>query len=57
MISETIKAKIIEALHARYGSWSGFQDEQFIKDETRYKRQVAAETPIADRPIRIWKNF
>lgn len=52
MIGETIKAKIIEALNARYGSWSGFQDEQFIEDETRYKRRVAEETqPLVARAV------
>ena len=52
MINETIKGKILGALQARYGSWSGFQDEQFIKDETGYKRQVAAETqPLIARPV------
>ncbi len=52
MISETIKAKIIEALHARYGSWSGFQDEQFIEDETRYKCKVVADAqPLIAQPV------
>lgn len=52
MISETIKAKILGALHARYGSWSGFQDEQFIEDETRYKRKVVADAqPLIARSV------
>jgi len=51
MISEFVRAKILGALRARYGSWSGFQDEQFIKDETRYKRKVVADAqPLIAQP-------
>lgn len=52
MIDDATKTRILEALQARYGSWSGFQDEQFIKDETGYKRQVAAATqPLIARSV------
>ncbi len=52
MISESVRAKILGALRARNGSWSGFQDEQFIKDETRYKRKVVADAqPLIAQPV------
>ena len=51
MISESVRAKILGALRARYGSWSGFQDEQFTKDETKYKRKVVADAqPLIAQP-------